>query len=354
MLGRPSGWLDLLGEAMEAGEAAVLVTIADARGSAPRDAGVKMTVTAEAMAGTIGGGNLEHEAIRAARQMLDDGRMNSELRAFALGPSLGQCCGGSTRLLFEPILDQTQTAPWLDPLSAARASGVAAILATDTAISGAKLVITETRIAGSLDDTPNVAAIVKAARADLAAGRGQATLRKLKDRRQILFEPLPPPALDIVLLGAGHVGKALIRVLGDLPCRVAWADDRPEQFPDQLPANVRARFTKALDQVIAAARPGSVFLVMTYSHDLDFALCARVLERGDSRYLGLIGSKTKRARFAQTMRALGLEEALIESVVCPIGITAIKGKTPAEIAVATAAQLLALPAAKPAASGAGA
>jgi len=81
---------------------------------------------------------------------------------------------------------------------------------------------------------------------------------------------------------------------------------------------------------------------MTYSHDMDYALCARVLERGDFRYLGLIGSKTKRARFEKTMADLGIEKALVDRVVCPIGLPEIDSKQPAVIAVATAAQILGL------------
>ncbi len=82
---------------------------------------------------------------------------------------------------------------------------------------------------------------------------------------------------------------------------------------------------------------------MTYSHDMDFALSARILQRGDFRYLGLIGSKTKRARFEKTMRGLGIDQTRLDQVVCPIGQPGIDSKQPAVIAVATAAQLLALP-----------
>lgn len=57
-------------------------------------------------------------------------------------------------------------------------------------------------------------------------------------------------------------------------------------------------------------------------------------------YVGLIGSKTKRARFLTRMRAAGLTEAMLHGLTCPIGIPGIKGKDPAVIAAATAAQLL--------------
>jgi xanthine dehydrogenase accessory factor len=103
------------------------------------------------------------------------------------------------------------------------------------------------------------------------------------------------------------------------------------------------RCTPHLESAIDEAGAGTIYLVMTYSHDLDYALCARVLQRGDFRYLGLIGSRTKRRNFEKTMADLGIEKALTARVVCPIGIDGISSKQPSVIAVATAAQLLALP-----------
>jgi xanthine dehydrogenase accessory factor len=148
---------------------------------------------------------------------------------------------------------------------------------------------------------------------------------------------------DILLIGAGHVGKALADVLAPLPFRLTWADNRPEQFPEAIASTIRVRCTPHLDQAIDEALAGTIYLVMTYSHDLDYALCARILKRGDFRYLGLIGSKTKRAKFEKTMADLGIEQALTNRVVCPIGIDGISSKQPSVIAVATAAQLLTLP-----------
>lgn len=94
-------WLTLLQDIEARGEAAVLVTVAATDGSAPREAGAKMIVTQAESFGTIGGGNLEFQAIALARRLLADGAPPS-LRRFPLGPSLGQCCGGHVTLLFEP------------------------------------------------------------------------------------------------------------------------------------------------------------------------------------------------------------------------------------------------------------
>ena len=72
------------------------------------------------------------------------------------------------------------------------------------------------------------------------------------------------------------------------------------------------------------AEPGDLFLVMTHSHPLDLEICERVLRRGDFRFLGLIGSATKRARFASRLRARGLSEAVIARLTCPVSAVATK------------------------------
>ena len=158
-----------------------------------------------------------------------------------------------------------------------------------------------------------------------------------------LLEQNPGNQGNVLLIGAGHVGKALAMVLGTLPFAVTWADDRPEHYPEDIAANITVRCTPHLEQTIDDAPPDTIYLVMTYSHDMDYALSARVLQRGDCRYLGLIGSKTKRARFEKVMRELDIDQERIDQVVCPIGLPGISSKQPAVIAVATAAQILALP-----------
>ncbi len=82
------------------GEPAILVTLAEARGSTPREAGAAMFVTTGESHGTIGGGQLEYHAIDTARVMLARGEANRELD-LPLGPLLGQCCGGRVRVRLE-------------------------------------------------------------------------------------------------------------------------------------------------------------------------------------------------------------------------------------------------------------
>jgi xanthine dehydrogenase accessory factor len=95
-----------------------------------------------------------------------------------------------------------------------------------------------------------------------------------------------------------------------------------------------------LEACVDAAPPGALFAIFTHSHDLDYRLTRAVLKRGDFGYLGLIGSRTKRARFERRLRADGFED--LSRLTCPIGIASLKSKAPAVIAVALAAELLQL------------
>ena len=343
-------WLQAFEECVKAGQPAVLVTIADAKGSSPREAGVKMLVTNAVTSGTVGGGNLEFEAIRIARQMLTDGREGSDLRRFVLGPSLGQCCGGNTQLLFEVVRPPAQAsgsdeqtarlADFIIPLRSFARTTAPAVLASPIApVTAGKTLVTADQIMGDVPPDGLIEAAKKLLQKPINAG---ARLFTDVNGRRHLLEQTPGRTGHILLLGAGHVGKAMAHVFGALPFTVTWADDRPDQYPDDIPANITVRCTPHLEQAIDEAPVDTIYLVMTYSHDRDYALCARVLQRGDFRYLGLIGSKTKRARFEKTMSDLGIERSLIERVVCPIGLPEINSKQPQVIAVATAAQILSL------------
>ncbi len=103
-------------------EPAMLVTVLSTRGSVPREAGAWMAVWREGHVGTIGGGHLEWDAVERARAALASGGGGFEHQV-ALGPSLGQCCGGSVVLGFEPVsLEQSDAlserlAPSLWPIA---------------------------------------------------------------------------------------------------------------------------------------------------------------------------------------------------------------------------------------------
>lgn len=98
-----SNWISALAKFEADGTAAVMITVVDEKGSTPRNSGAKMVISAEAQFDTIGGGHLEYKAIKIGRQLLQDKQAQPRLERFSLGASLGQCCGGATTLLFEPI-----------------------------------------------------------------------------------------------------------------------------------------------------------------------------------------------------------------------------------------------------------
>jgi xanthine dehydrogenase accessory factor len=154
--------------------------------------------------------------------------------------------------------------------------------------------------------------------------------------------PLPAPRFVLQLYGAGHVGRAIVRLLEDIPCRVQWIDERESEFTTQaLPTHIERVCVEPVQAEVALAPPGAFHLVMTHSHDLDLALVQAVLQRGDFAFLGMIGSQTKRARLVARLRERGIADALLQRLVCPIGLPGIRGKEPAVIAVAVVAQLLA-------------
>lgn len=298
----------------------VLVTVAAVEGSGPREAGAKMLVTPVRQADTIGGGHLELRAVEIARAMLADGRRR-HMERFALGPSLGQCCGGVVHLAFE--LTEAAQAALLD---ARRRTDSWRLVALDGAPDSA-LLDQDGRFlwgAGSPLFSPTL---------------GTHVLQE-QDGRRWLADLVAAPRERLVLFGAGHVGLAIVRALAHLPCTVTWVDEREDMFPASVPANVTVEASDIPEALVASAPRGASYLVMTHSHALDQRLAEAIIARPDVGWFGLIGSKTKRRQFEHRLRARGADEKRIAAMVCPVGLPGISGKEPAVIAASVAAQLL--------------
>jgi xanthine dehydrogenase accessory factor len=144
----------------------------------------------------------------------------------------------------------------------------------------------------------------------------------------------------VMLFGAGHVGRAVARALAPLPFDITWADSRTGVFPVEVAGNIHLVRTADPPQLVSGALPGSLYIVMTHSHQLDEDICFEVLSRGDFSWLGLIGSTTKRRRFVHRLEQRGIESSKLRALVCPIGLSSIRGKQPATIALSLAAQLM--------------
>ncbi len=158
----------------------------------------------------------------------------------------------------------------------------------------------------------------------------------------LLFECFPASDFNVILFGAGHVGRAIIKILGDTDCQVHWIDSRDDCFDNDLPINVRSVQMQQPEQAVEACPADSCYLVMTHDHDLDQEICEAILARGDSLYCGLIGSQSKTTSFRARFKRKGFTEEEISQLTAPIGLAGLKGKTPMEIAVSVVAQILQL------------
>ena len=253
-------WADAVAKCSRQNIGFVVVTVLSVEGSSPRAKQVKMVVSSDKIYDSVGGGNLEFDAIQSARSMLHQQSAMIEKKIYNLGEDLTQCCGGQVELLFEYF---------------------------------------------------------------------------------------PACDFNIVLCGAGHVGKALVSILAELPCRVSWMDTRPDVLESavknvELSSRVSPRHLHNPHQAVEDCEPGSWYLIMTHSHELDFELSEAILGRADIEYCGLIGSKSKAASFRGRLKRKGFSAEEISRLTSPIGIPLGAGRSPMEVAVSISAQLLQL------------
>ncbi len=248
---------------------AALVTVETARGSTPRDAGTWMVVGPQATLGTIGGGQLEYMVIDAARAMLARGADHQTLD-IPLGPEIGQCCGGRTRL------------------SAVRLDG---------------------------------------------PGWDALRARAVEERMA-----LP----EVLIFGAGHVGRALGATLALLPVRPVLVDQRMEELHLAAPG-LDMLLTPLPEETVRSAAPGTAYVIMTHDHALDFLVAREALARGDAAYVGMIGSRTKRVSFERWLAETEAEDGARTSttaLVSPIGAAGRPDKRPEVIAAFVAAEIM--------------
>jgi len=276
------------------------ILVVGTKGSVPREVGTSMLVWNNGQSGTIGGGTLEHEATLSARAALVEGH---QMVTRALGPDLGQCCGGVVELVIE--------------------------------------VFDAERLAEAEPGQPFLRSIGTAAN-DFARKSALAEMRRgatLGWKSPWLAEAPRQATQNVWIWGAGHVGRALVDVLSPLPdIAVTWVDTDLGRFPLSHPEGVRVLPVDAPARAMQLAPAEAHHIIVTVSHALDLELCHTALGHG-FRTCGLIGSKTKWARFRKRLAEMGHRPAEIARITCPIGDPAL-GKHPQAIAIGVAHRLV--------------
>ena len=329
-------WPDAIRRALQEASSVARIVVANVRGSAPREAGTCMLVGKGHVLGTIGGGKLEWVAIEAARVLLNDvDAPAAKVERLVLGADLAQCCGGVVDLWIERYT--TADCELLDRIATTRRRGGGRLITRLTA-DGVMRELNWMEVPQLARRSVGPVAVGGAVQLNWpgAPRADDATLIEALD------EPLP----CFWLYGAGHVGQALARVVATLPLRTTWIDSRRELLPgeldepDEIVASIDLRHSPDPELTVQQAPSQTHFIVMTHDHALDYALCRRILERGDFASVGVIGSKSKAARFRSRLARDAVPKERIAQLRCPIGIEGLKSKLPAVIAVAVAAQLL--------------
>lgn len=174
-------------------------------------------------------------------------------------------------------------------------------------------------------------------------GRVQVGLRfaDAKLRRELMARVIADnrSAAHVYVFGAGHVGRVLAQILALMPVKLEVIDTRQDEL-DTLAPGIAHRRVAMPEAVVRAAPAGSAFVIMTHDHALDFLIANEALARADSPYVGMVGSKTKRAKFASWYLEQGGDRAALERLVLPIGAQGLGDKRPSVIAALAAAEVM--------------
>ena len=275
------------------------VVIISTKGSAPRKANAHMFVTENHIFGSIGGGQLEYQITSICREHLATlKKFGREVRKFALGPSLGQCCGGSVNALIEYF-------HYSD--------------------------IIEIR---KLEQARN---LIHELLTDKFPYEGNQSLSL--DEKKFFQEQIIDTKTDLFIWGAGHTGREIISSTKSLPLTRYWIDISRERFPNIIDDDVNAIWIKDPTRLINNFPDGGIHLILTHSHALDLAIIQSLLKDNRFYKLGLIGSKTKKVRFRTQLVKAGFSLNDIEQIICPIGLPEITGDEPFRIALSVAGQI---------------
>ena len=255
---------------------------------------------------------------------------------------------------------------WLDPLTQLRKEGEPLVIVTVAAVrghaprgAGSKMLVTQGEVCGSVGGGNLEQSAIERSRACLAEKvkapeiltitlnpkGGEHGVQCCGGEVTLLLEPLYPQRPVVAIFGAGHVGWALVQVLGTLPIELYVVDSRPAQLKAELPTPLAAKVhlihAEIPETALENLPTGSHLLILTHDHAEDLAILETAL-RDNARFgfIGLIGSSVKWQHFRRELHEHGFSESDLERVTTPIGLPGVPGKSPQAIAIGVAAQLL--------------
>uniref|UniRef100_A0AAU3GS06 XdhC family protein n=1 Tax=Streptomyces sp. NBC_01401 TaxID=2903854 RepID=A0AAU3GS06_9ACTN len=332
-----------------AGTPFALATVVAVRGSAPRDPGAVMAVTATgAVAGSVSGGCVESDVYETATETLTTGR--TQLRTYGISDDeafgAGLTCGGTIDVLVRPFVeaaDRDALRELVDTIAAGEPVALATVV-SGAAPAGARLMVLADRVGGSLGDEGLDAAVTDDARGLLAQGATASTRYGSHGERRMqdvtVFVQTYAPAPRMLVFGAIDHAAATARIGTFLGYRVTVCDARPafatrERFPtaDEV---VCAWPHTYLESTPVDAR--TVLCVLTHDPKFDVPLLAAAL-RTPAAYIGVMGSRRTHADRVARLREAGVDEAELTRLASPVGLD-LGARTPEETAVSIAAEII--------------
>ncbi len=325
---------------------AAMATLVATRGTSPRREGAKMWVGSDGrVLGSVTiGGCVDARVITESEQALRT--KESTLLSMELGDEeareLGLTCAGAVDVLVEPVALDDPADPTMAAYALVRAHterGGRAVIATRL-VGGGKLVVLEGgEASGSVGDEALTAEAVEGARQTLR--RGVSRTVELGEAGVPVFFELHGPASEIVIFGAGHVARPLVRFAGELGMRTTVVDARDryanrEYFPDAdeirvgIPSEVAEQMTFG---------PASAVVLVAHDYKFDIPVLRHAL-RSDAGYVGMLGSRRRGATILRMLAEDGADDEALRRVRVPIGLD-IGAETAAELALAIVAEIVA-------------
>jgi xanthine dehydrogenase accessory factor len=341
-------------KALSQGREIILATIVQQKGSAPRTQGTQFIILPDGtFLGTIGGGRLEAEVLTEAPKIFSE-RKNKILSFRLRGEEVAETemiCGGEVDIYLELFSGQNpRDLKLLQKVVGLREQGRSCLLATlledgMSADREDKKLFFIPEESQSLAAFPWITPLLKDLTQVLEGNKPQLMRALIQGEEQKIFlEPLTPiPVLYI--FGAGHISLYLCTLSKMVGFRVTVFDDRaefanPGRFPEADEIVV-----KPFEQMLEGFSfgPNAFVVVVTRGHLHDHQILKKVLKTPTGaigpRYIGMIGSRHKRAVVFKALKEEGFPEDLIHSIHAPIGLD-INAETPEEIAVSIAAELI--------------